>query len=220
MNLFCIPSVIYTSSHHVDHTGIRSGFSPEERLAQTVAQIESIVKVCSEADRILLLEGSELTEDDLLQLRHPQVTVIPFHKDPKAYELCHVHPNKSCYEVYVLKWAMENYTFTHFYKFGGRYSFCDETNLSRFQRDVPVFKVIQNRFIPTQTIVECILYCIPWTYKDTFIEIFAQLEVDTQVEGKAIENCLYERLAGVSYDNIGMLYVRGCDGIYRQFHVY
>lgn len=219
-NLFCIPSVIHTSCYPLDYIHYRSSLSSNERLQQTIEQIDSIRRIMSHDDHILLLEGSCLSDEEKHQLERDNVTIISFYEDERAFFLCHQHVNKSCYEVYVLKWAMEHYTCRYFYKFGGRYKLRDDFQLCFFQKEKPVFKTIQSPFIQNQILLECIFYAIPESFQETYLTIFSDLRIDTELYDKAVENCFYERIKDQDYIPIDTLGIEGYDAIFKVFHKY
>lgn len=202
--IFLIPSVISPSTNPFNYTPKRSVFSSNERFQQTLAQVKAI---CSYG-QVFLLEGSELTVSQLLELT-PYVRVVYFTKNEQGNHYANRHPNKSIYEVYVMRRMLEVLSFKWIFKFGGRYHLLPTFNLSFFLRDKPVFKTLIGY---TRTyIVECVIYSIPGTYRNKYIDIYR--EIIKRLEGNdSIENLLYVYSKDDCY-TVPYLHVIGNDAI-------
>ena len=186
--VMCVPSVIRPSNNPVDWTGHRTIFSSRERLEQTIKQLKSINDLKKNI-QIYLMEGSNITFPELNELSKHS-TVLLFVKDEKGNNYSNTHSNKSIYEVYCMKYLFEIIDFKWIFKFGGRYMLYHNFCIDLFLRDKPVFKIIdaRNTFTKTENIIECVLYCIPTSYKNNYITIFENI-IDTIVNNtSAIEN--------------------------------
>jgi hypothetical protein len=168
--VFLIPSVIHTSTNPFNYTARRSVFSHEERLAQTIAQVQSIPHTS------VILEGSELSLRELFLLaKHAHV--ILYSRNAKGFGYAHTHPNKSIYEVYVLQHILPYVQADWVFKMSGRYRLRTDFSIQEFTRDKPVLKVIPPYLTYTGVpIVECVIYSIPMRYMDQYKKLYGAIE--------------------------------------------
>jgi hypothetical protein len=152
-----IPSII-----HVQFPG-RNLFSSEERLQQTIQQIQSI-KQTDPTMIVILLEMSNTTGVEKQRLHTTPVDyIVHYTHDPILQRMAHCDPNKGKSELYVILNFMKTYSVelenaSHIAKFGGRYYFTDKTNPVDLFRDIPVFTIPNNQAVETQ------FYTIPKSY--------------------------------------------------------
>jgi hypothetical protein len=209
--VFFIPSVINVSNNVFDYTSCRSIFSPEERLEQTVSQLQSITDPSS----IFLLEGSDL---DLYQCYRLTSTsrahIILFSKDEQGNHYANSHINKSIYELYVMRYMTSLVHATWYFKFGGRYRMIDHVFIIQsFLQSKPVCKIIEDIYTyGNKTIVECILYSFPFSYREKYIDMYTQMMSRAQDTHEGIEALLYELLED-DFERIYNLGVMGKDAI-------
>jgi len=168
----CIPSVIKTSDKIFNYVEYRSIFTHEERFKQTLQQVKSL-KELDPNIHIILMEGSGLFLNELEELSK-YCTIVLYCKDTEGNNYANKHENKSIYEVYCMKNIIKQIKFNWIFKFGGRYDLHFNFNINNFLRDKPVFKVIdaEYSFTRTESIIECIIYSLPNSYKDKYINIF------------------------------------------------
>ena len=189
----CIPSVIKTSDKIFNYVKYRSIFTHEERYKQTLEQVKSLKKIDPNI-HIILMEGSALYFNELKELSK-YCTVILYCKDHEGNEYANVHLNKSIYEVYCMKNIIKQIKFNWIFKFGGRYNLHFNFNLNNFLKDKPVFKVIdaEYSFTGVESIIECIIYSLPKSYKEKYIYIFETIFIDiVNNNSLAIENLLFK----------------------------
>lgn len=150
-----IPSII-----HVQFAG-RNLFSSEERLQQTIHQIESI-KTTDPTIIVILLEMSELSETEKERLQSTPVDyILNYAHDLILQRMAHYDPNKGKSELYVVLNFMKSYSkelenASHIAKFGGRYYFTAKTDPNDLFRDIPVMNIR-----PNQPIINTQFYTIP-----------------------------------------------------------
>lgn len=210
--LFCIPSVIKTSENPFNYVHYRSIFTHNERFQQTLKQVENIDKL-NLSKNIYLLEGSNLDLDEMQKLSN-YCNIVLFCKDKNAHEYANQNVNKSIYEVYCMKFMLEKIKFNWAFKFGGRYNFHDTFNILNFLKDKPVLKIIdmEYTFTNTENIIECIIYSIPKSYREKYINIYHNIINSLLTDSSsAIENLLYTYSDDI--DRIEYLNVYGRDAI-------
>lgn len=187
----CIPSVIRTSDKIFNYVKYRSIFTHEERYKQTLEQVKSL-KELDPNIHIILMEGSPLFLNELKELSK-YCTIILYCKDTDGNNYANHHVNKSIYEVYCMKNIIKQIKFNWVFKFGGRYNLHFNFNLNNLLKDKPVFKVIdaEYSFTGIESIIECIIYSLPNSYKDKYINIFETIFTDIINDSSlAIENLL------------------------------
>jgi hypothetical protein len=208
-NIFLIPSVIYTSDKPFNYTKVRSVFSPRERLEQTLLQVETLHSVDNSVS--VILEGSKIGLQDMKRLSKYSYVVL-FATDNLGSFYANVHWNKSSYEIYVLRKLYPLVDGEWIFKFGGRYHLSGEFNVDVFQRDKPVFKVIDKKYTYSNTdIIECVLYSIPKSFKQKYLDVFTKILEVTDRSGDSIENLLLEH--SDDFYTVEHLYIIGKDAI-------
>ena len=211
--LFCIPSVINTSANPFNYVNYRSVFTPEERIKQTVKQAQSLYEL-SKNSSICLLEGSQLNLEQMRSLSEYCTKIILFSKDEEANRHANSNLNKSIFEVYCMKFMFERSTFNHAFKFGGRYTLHPNFDIKMFLTDKPCFKIIdsQNTFTNSGNIIECIIYSIPRSLKDTYIQTYNTIIYEINIDhSNAIEKLLYDHSHDIN--RLEYLNVYGRDAI-------
>lgn len=211
--LFCIPSVIKTSTKPFNYVGYRSVFTHEERFEQTLEQVKSL-SVIDNSD-IYLLEGSQLNLKEM-KLLTEYSKIILFCKDETGNDYSNNHPNKSIYEVYCMKFMLTHFDFDWCLKFGGRYKLHYTFDINNFLEDKPVFKNVdaKNTFTQHESIVECIIYSIPKKDKQKFIKVFEKLLSSLYCNNDlGIENELYKLACDKDFIRTNTLNVYGRDAI-------
>jgi len=187
----CIPSVIKTSEKIFNYVNYRSIFTHEERFKQTLEQVKTLKELYPQI-HIILMEGSGLYFNELKELSK-YCTIILNCKDTEGNDYANNNLNKSIYEVYCMKNIMKQIKFNWIFKFGGRYNLHFNFNINNFLKDKPVFKVInaEYTFTGVESIIECIIYSLPKSYKEKYINIFETIFMDIINDSSlAIENLL------------------------------
>lgn len=213
--VFFVPSVIYTSNEPLSYSARRSILTPQERFHQTLEQVKSI-RLKYPSSSIYLLEGSELSIRELLQLIEYVDKVILFCLDRSGNYHAHQNPNKSHYEMYVISetlFKLQN-PFTHFFKFGGRYKFADFHNPQKMLLDKPTFKKVSGEYTYTgYPIFECIIYSIPYNYKTKYQDIYQKMlqDPDSNIETDLL------KYTGDDYTRVLSLDVIGTDAIHGVY---
>lgn len=206
---FLIPSVINVSRIPFDYSNYRSIFTPNERHKQTIAQVQSLENIPNSES--YLLEGSPL---NLLQLEelHYHTNVILFCKDEHGFLYANKHPNKSIYEIYVMREMLNWVKSDWYFKFGGRYSLLKYFDITQFQKDLPVVKTIDAPYtFGKQDIIECIMYSFPNGKKEHFKKIYDIIMNVVQTTSEGIETLLFKHIG--SFERADMLNVFGRDAI-------
>lgn len=212
--LFLIPSVIHTSNNPL-WTNIRSVFTGEERLKQTLLQLKSIKEYLPDS-RSILLESSDLNLDDIDKLvENGADYVVLYIKDKESQDLAHIDKNKNKSEVYVLKECvkkLEDVKFEWVIKFGGRYMLEKSLEHGVLFTDQPTAKIISARdSYNNQGFLISILYSIPKKYFQTYIQILNQMFEILKYTISDVEHLLYKLLTqhGIKINNIDQLNVFG-----------
>lgn len=209
--VFCIPSVIRTSSNSLMNTSIRSVFTSEERFQQTLEQLISLTTLVG---NVYLMEGSRLNISELTKLSQ-YARIILTTLDTKANYLANVHPNKSAYEVWCIRYMLENLESDWLFKFGGRYSIQPSFDISTFLKPKPVFKIIKGENTYTgNPIVITVLYSIPKSFREEYKKIYDNmLDQLCSSNNIAIEDLLCLNSSG-EREEVEYLHVLGRDAMY------
>jgi hypothetical protein len=195
-NLFIVTSVIQTGSQRWSYTPVRSVFSPEQRLAQTLQTIESIRTYCPDS-RILLVEGGPLTDAQRTTL----VSVVDFFVDAYAMDgrtraFCLASQNKGLGDAWLLLMGLryikeESLTALLLFKMSGRYRLNNQFRLDRIVHDKPTFRRV--------TGAGCITFCfaVPGIMIDTFIRIMEHTVNEFQHRIVSIEDFLPPQFSSI-----------------------
>jgi hypothetical protein len=195
--VFMIPSVINISDNPIAITNHRSIYTPDERLQQTVEQCISIRKHTGPNDRIFILEGSFLNLYQIKKLQNVCDNLILFAYDTEANKYANISTNKSIYEVYVLEFMLRRITeFTHFFKFGGRYSLTSKCNLKKFIINRPIFREIPAEVTWSKKSIMCtVLYSFPKLYQVKYLKIYNMMlneMIPNMDKLLAVENMIHD----------------------------
>lgn len=211
--IICIPSVINTSANPFNYSERRSVFSWDERFLQTEEQVKTLSKL--EHTNSYILEGSKLGLKYLERLSQHSYVVL-FCVDETGNNYANIHPNKSLYEIYVLKHMIGLLKFDTFVKIGGRYNINTIFNINDLKRDKPVFKIIpKERTYSGTPIIENIVYSIPNQYKEKYDKIYSNIhESLLSNTNEAVENLLYKETINLEYITVDNLNAIGSDGIF------
>jgi hypothetical protein len=193
-----IPSVIEPSTLPLSYTSRRSVFSSLERLNQTIHQLQSIDQFTQSSTytiQTFIMEGSPIDLHAMKQLSQ-SATVILCVTDPSASHYANTHLNKSVYETYVMHAALvSSLRASWIFKFGGRYRWLPGFNISFYLRKHPSIKFISSdRSFNGRPIVECVLYSLPETYREQWIQQYQQWIQQLSQSEQSIEEIMYESL--------------------------
>lgn len=146
MNIFCITSTINVSNAPWSYINVRSIWTSEERLEQTIKQINSIRRYCDKSF-IILSEGSKLTDEQQSKIIPLVDVFLNDISDPKIYDAIHNSNAKGLGEIYELiagiKYVKEKkLTYIRFFKFGGRFSLNENFNINNYALDKMSFNVL------------------------------------------------------------------------------
>ncbi len=186
-----IPSVINTSSNPFDYTACRSIYTPQERIEQTKRQLLSIG---TEQNCTYLLEGSPLDLKQIEELFSTTINgvIVLFSNDPEGCHYANEHPNKSAYEIYVMRKMLEVVDAQWYFKFGGRYKIENPNYLTNFLKDTPIYKTIDAKYtFGGKDIVECVMYCFPKKFKQEYLDMYLLILECAKTTGEGIETLLY-----------------------------
>jgi hypothetical protein len=215
MNVFCITSTINVSTAPWSYTKTRSAWSSQERLDQTVKQLNSIRKYCPNS-YIILSEGSYLSKeqhDIILPLVDVFLNDI---SDEKVYNAIHNSIYKGLGESYELlagiDYVLKNdIKYNLFFKLGGRISLNSFFDINNFERNRYNFK----QFNITPPGYNTVLYSIPvnelFNFKNILID---QIMPDITTKVKGVEYTYPDYIT--EFNNINTLGVEGFMGITRH----
>jgi len=163
-DLFLIPSIIHTGNAAWSYTKVRSVFSGEDRFLQTLESIASIRQRMPKA-KILLIECSPLTHEQLEILRAHTDYFLDLSKDPEAIACCITTEKKGLGEAYQTKRAADfirenNLQFRRVFKLSGRYSLNEEFVEENYSDTVFTFKRRVAQATPSHSTV---IYSVPYS---------------------------------------------------------
>lgn len=218
---FIIPSVVKTSDKKIHCTGYRTIMSPEERLRQTIKQVNSIKQMNATYNvETIICEGSILGLDALSELATVS-NVVLFTTDQIGCMYANAHPNKSLYEVYVMKHMINRIKSLWYFKFGGRYYLAPTFSLDRYTKSAPVINKISGaRTFTKEPICQAVIYSFPYSYVPDFDNMYREMiHIFETKSDTAIENELYKHLIGDSRVHwTPYLGVIGYDALLAKLH--
>lgn len=132
--MFLITSVIVPSKNPLDYTSVRSVFTPEERLNQTIESIRSVRKYTDQ--KILLVECSNhITEKfDISKLKDLVDVYVDLSDDSDMLSVCN-SPNKSWAEIQMINRVVDHMADgERIYKLSGRYFLLDTFDIKKLDR--------------------------------------------------------------------------------------
>ena len=217
--IFLIPSII-----NIDKKNNRSIYTPMERLQQTLKQVKSIKQYVPESI-IIVLEMSNMNLDEINTL-YPYIDYICLYTDDhECYRCSSIDPNKNKGEIYVLKHmvnllANSTLDYSHFIKFGGRYSLHANFKISDKSKDKPSFKIIKHHDnnCCNRSIIEAVLYTIPFNYTKIYLDIINRCSKIVESVYTDVEHLLYELFTPYEIEDLEYLHVYGNmagSGVYR-----
>lgn len=130
--MFLITSVIVPTHRPLDYTSVRSVFSSEQRLEQTILSIESVRKYTDE--KITLVECSNHigSNFDISVLKSLVDVFIDLSPDPTILSVCN-SPNKSWAEIKMIDRVIPQLPpHERIYKLSGRYCLRDQFDIGKF----------------------------------------------------------------------------------------
>ena len=213
--MFCIPSVINISENPYTASMIcnkRSLFTGHERFAQTLRQVKRLKETIRDCV-IYLLEGSHITFSEMKELSKYS-TVILFTLDKQGNMYANENRNKSLYEMYAIKNIVERQVeFGWMIKFGARYNICNSFDIDRYKGSTPMFKKLDGPITYAgKDILECVIYSIPYNYREKMLSIYNNVLETNQDTGIAIENLFHTYIK--DYTHMKVCNVVGKDGVY------
>jgi len=181
--LYFIPSIIHTS---------KSLFDWEDRLLQTEEQLKGL----QDYGNSIVLEMSDIKEytiSQLVKLSKYATTVVLFGHKEEFVKISN-DANKNKGEIYTMKCVLPKLTnnkFSHFYKFGGRYS------LNKNYKDLydPNYQLI-GRFISKKDtnydmdVIEPVIYCISRDKLECYISILNTMSIKLENEFLDVERMI------------------------------
>jgi hypothetical protein len=184
-DVFIVTSVIHTGTRAWSYTPVRSLFTPEQRLQQTLETIRSIRR-CVPGSIIVLVEGGEKCYDELTRIVDH---VVDAHNNPDTVRFCLESNNKGLGDAWLLLCGLQfvretcaNVRFV--FKLSGRYRLNGQFRLDRFVLDRPTFRRVKG----AGCITFC--FCVPGSLLPTFITIMENTVRDFQTRLVSIEDYL------------------------------
>lgn len=146
-DLFIITSCIYPCDKPLSYSAVRSIYTPEERLEQTLKTIQSVRKKCPNA-YIILCDNGIKRPDNL-----DGVNIFKYLGDKPKYRKTADSTNKSLGETLMIVSCWKKlilYRWNRIYKLSGRYWLNDNFNTANYDVDAFCFlhlteKVVGNR---------------------------------------------------------------------------
>ncbi len=160
-DIFLVTSVINTSTNPFTYTDVRSVYSTEERLEQTLKTIESI-RSLNDKTKIMLVDCSVLTEDQEDRIIKSVDYYIQLNKDNYIFNICHNSNKKGYGEIVKTKIAIEyilynNIVFDRLFKISGRYYLSDKFDKNNYSSSLYTIKLNSS-----------VLYTVPYNLLNNF----------------------------------------------------
>ena len=169
MDIFVITSVINTGNNRWSYTDIRSCYTPEERLAQTIQTIESIRNIHC---KVLLVECSNIDEQTENILKSKVDYYLQTYHDADVRMACLESDKKGFGEIKKLEKACEyiknnNIIFNKLFKISGRYYLNSLFDVKKYSDDIFTFKIFS-------TSGSTVLYSVPYSRFDFYIKMLEE----------------------------------------------
>lgn len=122
-------------SKPLTYSSVRSAFSSDERLAQTIETIKTINLYCDKDTKIYFLVLADRPEKYFKEFAADNLVYVDYIKKfPKEYDIIRTHQNKTHCEVVMQKTFFDSYAkelkkYDYFFKLSGRYLLNDTFNL-------------------------------------------------------------------------------------------
>jgi len=184
-DLFLITSVINTGFKPWTYTGIRSIYTPEQRLDQTINETISSIRSYSPSSKIFLIECSNLCKEDEDKLINASDYYLNMYQDEEVRKSC-LESNKKGYgEVMLTLRALEyikknNIEFKRLFKISGRYYLTKNFNESNFSKSLYTFNNKNST----------VLYSVPFSRSDEFYSKMNHIKTE------------YEKTSSLGLENI------------------
>jgi hypothetical protein len=166
-------------------------YTHEERFRQTLEQVKSI-KEKIENSVIILCELSFMSLREIYKISKYTSALIFFNKDCTAIKYAN-DANKNKAEVYLQHFILSclgGNAFSHFCKFGGRYSLTRSFNENKFFSAEPSFKIIPKAH-DGEPIVESILYSFPFSHREILSDVLITMQEILNKHFTDVEHLLY-----------------------------
>jgi hypothetical protein len=189
---FLLSSVIHNKS--INNTWDNSIFSHEERLIQTLSQVETIKKKCPDSS-IFLLECSELNLLEIYRLLKHIDTIIFFTRDTTAMSLSHgPTKSKNLAEIYITKSMfkiLSDFSINHVVKMSGRYNLHENFSIDRLLTNKPTTRIAPAEESWTRTAYAyCAIYAIPKAYFSEYSSLLESAFINLPSYGYDMEHVL------------------------------
>ena len=187
-DIFLITSVINTSTNPFTYTDVRSVYSTEERLEQTLKTIESI-RSLNDNTKIMLIDCSILTEEQEDRIIKSVDYYIQLSKDNYIFNICHNSNKKGYGEIVTTKIAVDcilynNIIFDRLFKISGRYYLTDKFNKTNYSSSLYTIKLNHS-----------VLYSVPYNLLNNFNNICeTMINVYQNVYEKSLESLVTDYL--------------------------
>lgn len=205
--IFVIPSIM-----EVPESSNRNIYSHDERFRQTLKQVKSIWESVDDPV-IILCELSYMTLREIYKISKYTSALLFFNQNITAINYSNDR-NKNKAEVYLQNFVLKclgEKTYSHFCKFGGRYSLTNLFDEGEFFSPKPSFRIIPKAH-DGMPIVESILYSIPSKYRTTFGEILSSMQEILDKHFVDVEHLLYNLIInkhGIEVNNLKTLGIAG-----------
>jgi hypothetical protein len=211
--VFVIPNTIHTTTQTTLFGGVpRTVFPPSERLKQVKYQLKTIEKYVPEAV-VCLLELSELNFGDIYELSKVDLLVL-YSRDPEAFKLCNVDPNKSKAEMYILNSFLKQlfgWEYGWFVIMGGRYFLTYNFKITPFLKDKPVIRVIpEEDSYDGLGMIETILYSFPSKYDNIISECLEEGLIYLEKYTSDIEHVMFSLVRNKNIEIIEIPQLNSC----------
>lgn len=184
--IFVIPSIL-----EVEGPTNKNVYTHRERFRQTLRQVKSIKDKVEDAV-VIVCELAFMSLSEIYKISKYTSALVFFNKDATAVRYAK-DPNKNKAEVHLQRFILTclgGQPFSHFCKFGGRYSLSPAFDASKFFSDRPSFRIIPKAH-DGSPIVESIFYSVPATHRGLFAEILVSMQEILDKNFTDVEHLLY-----------------------------
>jgi hypothetical protein len=173
-DLVLITSVINTGEQPWSYSAIRSVYTPEERLEQTLGTIQTVKKYLPDA-KILLIECSDISQDYMNTLQSSVDYFLDVYSNEEAKTACLQTNKKGWGEAVKTRLALEyileqGLSFKRLFKLSGRYILTEKFKQENYSYTEYTFK--EKFHLPNKKFaIKTVLFSVPYSLLENFYTV-------------------------------------------------
>lgn len=213
MTTFIITSVLSASKVPLNYTPIRSVFSLEQRIDQSIETINSIRKKFNKV-KIIFADCSykKLSEDNTTKIKDnllPDDIWCDLFENRNIHQIVH-STNKSAGEANIIKYCLDNFEIPDdVYKISGRYTINDDFDIDKIDKNLDYNFAVREEIYGTTCITSLYRIKNSALYKKMVYELCEIYSNDVPI---SIEQLIFFYLQNINFNNCQFLRRIGITG--------